>query len=111
MTKYIVLLLLLALPALAHDDHDWMRADGYRNSRDEHCCSPDKDCKPVPDSDLEPTAAGWRYKPTGEIIPQGDTFVSRDRQGRHWRCQGTISWLNGRKTETTRCLFVAPGIT
>ena len=110
----VALFLLQGICAMAEAHEpgtEWMMDGGYRNSRNEHCCSPNKDCQVIPDSDLELTPAGWRYKPTGEIIAERDTFVSRDKEGRHWRCQGTIYWSGDKKRDTTRCLFVAPGTT
>jgi hypothetical protein len=106
----LVLALLFARPALAHDPHpDWMMEPQYKNGQGEHCCSPNRDCKPIPDSDLELTPEGWKYLPTGEIIPEKSTFRSRDLT--HWRCEGTIYWRSNVRQSTTRCLFVAPGTT
>lgn len=104
----LTIAILAAGPAWGHDDHDWMRSDGYRSgTTKEHCCSPNRDCLPIADSDLEMTPAGWRYKPTGEVVPEQDTFRSRDPQGRHWRCQGAIYWRDGvSEPPRTRCLFI-----
>jgi len=104
-------LLPLAGPAGAHGPGtEWLMDGDYKNSGGEHCCSADRDCLPIPNSDLELTPQGWKYLPTGEVISERDTFRSRDPQGRHWRCHGTIYWRdNVRLPEKTRCLFVAPG--
>jgi len=83
---------------------------GYRNAEGEHCCSPNEDCDPIADKDLELTPQGWKFLPTGEVISEGDTLQSRDPEGRHWRCRGAIVWRNGaRQPQKTRCLFIAPG--
>lgn len=84
-----------------------MEEPQYKNGKGDPCCSPDRDCKPIPDSDLELTLRGWKYLPTGEIIPERSTFHSRDTK--NWRCEGTIEWLdNVRQPSKTRCLFVVP---
>lgn len=109
----IAALVLVQCEARGHEPGtEWMMDGGYQSgSTKEHCCSPNRDCNVVPDTDLELTAAGWRYKPTGEIVPERDTFRSRDPQGRHWRCAGTIYWYGNAREQKTRCLFVAPGTT
>jgi hypothetical protein len=89
----------LAPPALAHDDHDWIRQGGYRSPlTNEWCCGED-DCVPVPADQVEPTPAGWRILPTGEVVPYVDTLRSED--GRFWRCHQP----NG----VRRCFFAPPG--
>ncbi len=89
---------------------DWLMDGDYRNSEGEHCCSPGRDCQPIPNRDLELTPMGWKYLPTGEVVSERDTFLSRDPLGQHWRCQGAILWRdNKRLPEKTRCLFIAPG--
>src|SRR5262249_49244269 len=106
--KVLVLCMLSVSPAAAHDPHPgWMQEPQYKNGKGEACCSPNRDCKPISESDLELTPQGWKYLPTGEIIPKRSTFSSRDTT--NWRCEGTIEWLNNlRQPSKTRCLFVAP---
>ena len=105
---FLLLTTLFAGPALAHDPHPgWMMEPQYKNNQGEHCCSPNRDCKPIPDRDLELTPRGWKYLPTGEVIPERNTFRSRDTT--HWRCEGTIYWYSNIRQSKTRCLFVAPG--
>jgi hypothetical protein len=86
-------------PAFAHDDHDWMRINNFRNPvTGEHCCG-EHDCAPVPATDVEPTSDGWHILSTGEHIPERETLRSKD--GRFWRCH----MPNGMR----RCFFVPPG--
>lgn len=62
----ILAALLIAMPtaAVAHDFYSsW-------------CCSGNPvtgDCKPTAPENLTPIHEGWRYNPTGEVIPYGDT--------------------------------------
>jgi hypothetical protein len=106
--KVLVLCVLSVNPAAAHDPHPgWMQEPQYKYGKGEPCCSPDRDCRPISDSDLEMTSQGWKYLPTGEIISKRSTFSSQDTT--HWRCEGTIDWLvNVRQPSKTRCLFIAP---
>jgi hypothetical protein len=107
---FLIVTITFAGPVLAHDPHPlWMMEPQYKNGNGEHCCSPNRDCQPIPDSDLELTPQGWKYRPTGELIPEASTFRSRDTT--HWRCEGTIHWYNNMRQSKTRCLFVAPGTT
>jgi hypothetical protein len=86
-------------PARAHDDHDWMRVDNFRNPiTGEHCCG-EHDCFVVPASDVEMTGDGWQILSTGERIPERETLRSKD--GKFWRCH----MPNGKR----RCFFAPPG--
>lgn len=106
MREFIAILAAIALGlvvghrcARAHGEHDWMRADNFRNPvTGEHCCGED-DCLVVPVADVELTQGGWRILSTGELIPERETLRSRD--GKFWRCH----MPNGRR----RCFFAPPG--
>ena len=86
-------------PARAHDEHDWMRVDNFRNPiTGEHCCG-ENDCLVVPAADVEVTRDGWHILSTDESIPERETLRSKD--GKFWRCH----MPNGKR----RCFFVPPG--
>lgn len=117
-TAWLVVALLLAAAlgywlavraAWAHGpDTEWLMDGQFRNMLGEHCCSPGRDCQPIPAGDVERLKNGWLYKPTGEVVPDGNVHRSRDPQDRYWRCEGTRYWgLDGRSAPTkTRCLFI-----
>jgi hypothetical protein len=83
----------------AHDEHDWIRKGRYRSPLTNEWCCGKEDCVPIPANQIEPTPAGWRIEPTGEVVPYVDTLRSED--GRFWRCHQP----NGMR----RCFFAPPG--
>lgn len=101
-------ILLIQCEGRAHEPGtEWMMDGGYRNQVGEHCCSPNRDCNPIPSSDVERSKGGWIYKPTGELVPDGNVHRSRDPQDRYWRCAGPIIWqFNIQQPVKTRCLFI-----
>lgn len=86
-------------PAVAHDDHDWIRTGRFRSPiTAEWCCGKD-DCVIVPAVDVEAAEPGWLIHSTGETVPYRETLPSQD--GHFWRCY--------RPNGSRRCFFAPPG--
>jgi hypothetical protein len=99
LTTSIALVCIMSGPAIAHDDHDWIRQGGYRSpATAEWCCGKD-DCVVVPAVEIEAAEPGWRIIPTGETVPYRETLPSQD--GHFWRCH--------RPNGSRRCFFAPPG--
>lgn len=64
------------------------------------CCS-DKDCGPVPEGEVVPTAQGWLIKRTNEVIPFNEAKKSLDNDFHVCRVGGAS---NGKVI----CLYVPP---
>jgi hypothetical protein len=95
------------LPALAHS---W-----YSSTSDPEtglgCCG-GQDCKPVPDAavKIDRENGGWRYLPTGELIPWSRVQQSHDFQ--FHRCEYLYTITNSKgsyQKGDTRCFFVPGG--
>ncbi|WP_341702596.1 hypothetical protein [Ferrovibrio sp.] len=85
-------------------DHDWIQAEPryLMQGFDRHCCEM-KHCHPLPAVDVQWTADGWLYKPTGQLFPEGlqGTYATRDPEGRFFGCGNDRLW----------CLFYRqPGV-
>lgn len=96
-------------PAFAHD---W-----YSSTRDPEtglsCCG-GRDCKAISEEvvRIDREAGGWRYLPTGELIPWSRAQQSHDFQ--FHRCEYLSSFTNSQgsfKEGDTRCFFVPGGTT
>lgn len=85
----------LPSPASAHDS--WINHSGAKGIDGTHCCGVN-DCFVVSKKDMQPTAAGWLIKPTGEIVPYAESQSSEDQD--FWRCK--------RYDGTRRCFFAPP---
>lgn len=90
--------LVIACPALAHDDAQWIMDQQVRNRVGEWCCGRG-DCNPVNKDNYTTTARGYRLTETGEVIPYNETIpVSID--GRLWVCR--------RPNGSIRCVLDQP---
>ncbi len=76
----------------AADAHDWYP----------HACCSDRDCKPVAETAVQLTPAGWLVRTTGETIPFEKARSSPDGQFH-------ICSYGGKPDGRTICLFT-PGI-
>jgi len=79
--------LLLASPALAHEDYAWVRKPEFKTASGRHCCS-EQHCQPASVGELTPTPNGWRHNPTGLEVTY-DTpgiYQTEDPAGRVFRC-------------------------
>jgi hypothetical protein len=97
-------ILLLAGPALAHDDYDFIRRGDFRDARGNHCCGP-ADCRKIPVASgdvIELDNGDFRYMPTNEVIPRADTRPSPD--GNFYRC----FWHEDGVQKTRRLCFWRP---
>lgn len=81
-------------PAFGHDAPTGWSYDGS-------CCA-GVDCEPVPMTEIEVTADGYRYKPTGEVIPFGQARKSGDQD--FHRCR----FDHENPLSKTRCLYAPP---
>ncbi len=81
--RVLLVLVLLATPALAHGPAEWIQRGGYKNAVGELCCGP-CDCFELADGDVRVTAAGYFVSSTKETIPFSEATPSPD--GRYWRC-------------------------
>lgn len=94
-----VLLLQGVRGAEAHES--WINSSGAKSVDGTHCCGttgPNPDCSIVPASDMQSTVGGWLIKPTGEVVPYGESQQSEDQD--FWRCK--------RWDGTRRCFFAPP---
>lgn len=99
----IVVIALLAGPALAHDDAEWIRAQGLKNRMGEMCCGP-QDCNAVDPARVKLTDKGYAINQGSwtEVIPYSEPMpFSID--GRIWICRST-RYMNNRL-----CVFDRPG--
>lgn len=69
------------------------------------CCS-DKDCKPIPASDVEATSQGWRIILTGETFAYDDHRIKPSPDGAFHRCAASANFT---AQGHTLCLYV-PGM-
>ena len=77
------LLILSCTAALAHGPAEWIQRGGYKNGLGELCCG-ERDCAELPDGEVVATAAGYRLKSSGQVIPYYQAQPSPD--GRYWKC-------------------------
>lgn len=75
------------------------------------CCG-GTDCAPIPSDSvkIDKDAGGWRYLPTGELIPFYRVQQSHDFE--FHRCEYTSSFINTKgsfRKGDTRCFFVPGG--
>lgn len=89
----------LAPDALAHDDAEWIRRDGFKNAIGELCCGP-RDCSALRDGDVRVTSAGYYIVSLKETVPFGEALPTPAAIGGYWRC----AWGG-----TRRCFFAPPG--
>lgn len=88
-----IAILLLCASAFAHDPYT-----GYRNPVTDYGCCNGTDCAAVSASDIERTAQGWLYVPTGETLPFNQALPSFDHRHHVCRPYGVL-----------RCILV-PGL-
>jgi hypothetical protein len=111
--RIILALLLLTVPALAHDS--WMSQGNYKNSKGETCCN-ENDCKILPVTKVRATSDGYIIETDWgtELIPYKEVLDSQDNN--YYRCvmpDYAYDFL-GRDYQSnphskTRCLFVPKG--
>jgi hypothetical protein len=77
--KYLLIIFSLIFGVTSANSHDWYPLE---------CCS-EKDCAPIPDSDVELTNTGYRIKSTGEHIPYKAARMAPD--GQYHVCRYTPS--------------------
>lgn len=70
--------------------HEWF---------DRACCS-DRDCKPIDETSIQETPAGYLVKQSGETIPYADKRIKFSPDGRFYRCAAVPSH--------TICLYTPP---
>ena len=112
MIRASLVLLLFAVPALAHDS--WISRNGHRNAAGEWCCG-DKDCDMLEAPAISIRADGYhvRYRTelpviglygerlhydVNEVVPFREAQPSPD--GMYWRCKK----IDGSR----RCFFAPP---
>lgn len=111
MTRIILALLLLTVPALAHDS--WISRGALRNGIGEWCCG-EGDCAVMDDGAVTVTARGYHFNgigrinagAPGEIAQRYDEIVPFSEvspiapDGKYWRCK--------RPDNSRRCAFGPP---
>lgn len=97
---------LLCVPAKAHS---W-----YSTTKDPEtglgCCG-GEDCKPIPQTSVKLEQGGWRYLPTGELIPFYRVQQSHDFEFHRCEYLYAFDGDKGQRHEIgdTRCFFVPGG--
>ena len=83
----LIPLFLLPFPALAHDDHAWVRDPRYVTGSGAHCCS-EQHCRPAQAGELSPIPGGWLHTPTQTQLTHDrpGIYPTRDPAGRLFRC-------------------------
>jgi hypothetical protein len=94
MMRASLILLLLALPAQAHDS--WISRGALRNAAGEWCCG-DGDCFTVKAQHIATPIPGYRLD-SGEFVVEREAQPSPD--GQYWRCK--------RPDGSRRCFFAPP---
>lgn len=99
--RFVLLALLLATPALAHDH--WINQPHIKDPlTGAHCCSAHKDCNPVKIGGVREVAGGFFVATTGEVIPHG-RVLWESRDGSWWQC---LMHKDGKPV--VRCLIGVP---
>ena len=97
MTRILALLLLMAVPAVAHDNPtDWIGKERLKNADGQLCCGAG-DCFPFEAAKIKTTPQGYVFS-DGQVIPFNKAGPSVDRF--FWRC----IWSN-----ETKCVFAPMG--
>jgi hypothetical protein len=121
-TAILVLLLITAAPAWAHDSGDgsWMNQGNLIDPVTKDWCCNEQDCAPVPAGGvvmidifaiggssnaqhLPTPPPSYLITETGEHIPE-ERVIWRSPDGRWWRCRN----LGGEHPGSTRCLIGPP---
>lgn len=77
----------LSLPALAHDEADWiMKSPEYVDQVGDHCCGPD-DCERIPESFIREEGLLIHVLPTRQVFRKGDRGVYPSRDTAWWWCK------------------------
>ena len=100
MIRALALALLLASPALAHNDHEWVREGGFKSPTGIDCCDKN-DCHVLPTDQLLPVEGGWAvyWKGKTEIVSEKET-IKHSPDGKPHICLPEGGAI--------RCLFVPP---
>lgn len=85
--------LLLASPAMGHGHASWI----MNNPQTSYCCG-ERDCRPLADSEVLRTPAGWVVN--GRLVPPRSIYPTQDGTSRFWAC-----FVEPALTEP-RCLFI-----
>lgn len=96
LARAIVIVLLMCIPAIAHDS--WISSGGFRGkgqAANEWCCG-SGDCAPLNYTPII-SADGYVLR-GGEVVPYSEAQPSPD--GTYWRCK--------RPDGTRRCFFAPP---
>lgn len=104
MIRVLAILVLLCVPALAHDpdtgEPNWITDDKYKGSDNVGCCGP-KDCDRVDPARIKATQSGLWLMDFNELVPWSEATPSQDRH--YWRCH---RWDEAR---SRRCFFAPVG--
>lgn len=103
MTAPLVLLVLLVLApaARAHDGADWIRRNPAFVARDGTACCGPQDRAVARPGELERLADGWRHRPTDTILRDRQIGNYRSIDARLWRCV---------RDGALMCVFRGPGM-
>lgn len=92
---------LIAIPAGAHDEAQWIADNGsYRDRNNVHCCGP-KDCSRVPKGAVIQVGNEWHVVGTKRVFKPGDPDLYRS-------AVDFDLWWCVREGEV-KCLFEPPG--
>lgn len=70
-----ITLVLLAFPALAHDDYAWINDGGYVNAWGTHCCGP-SDCHVIRQDQYRRLEGGkWQVRVNGRTVTLSEKAV------------------------------------
>jgi len=92
-----------ALPALAHDDADWIgRNPDYVDQFGYKCCGPE-DCERIPESFIREDGQDIYVLPTRQIFRKGYRGTYQSRDSSWWWCKS--KQLPGHGRPTAACIF------
>lgn len=95
---FLVAILLLSSPALAHGDAQWIMDD----PRLRYCCGID-DCERAPPGTIVSIPGGWEILATGQRFMEGDPDLHWSRDNDFWWCRPKSMF------PLAKCLMRPPG--